>query len=70
MFSSGDCFAHTKCTLYTKISPQWLSQLRRLWPNVLCSGDIIIPTCRSSSCLMSKPQAILIKTLLAILMVA
>ena len=26
--------AHTNCTLYARISPQWLSELRRLLPNV------------------------------------
>ena len=38
---------HTSSTLYTRISPQWLSELRRMWPNVpwqvacqLVSGEV------------------------------
>ena len=31
---SGNQLAHTNSTLWTRISPQWLSELRRLWPNV------------------------------------
>ena len=27
-------FAYINSTLYARISPQWLSELRRLWPNV------------------------------------
>ena len=30
----GDYLAHTDSTLYARISPQWLSELRRLWPSV------------------------------------
>ena len=33
-FRSGDQIAHTNLTFWDRISPQWLSQLRRLWPNV------------------------------------
>ena len=33
-FLSGDKLAHTKSTLQARISPQWLSELRRLWPSV------------------------------------
>ena len=33
-FFSGDKLAHTNSTLYARISLQWLSELRRLWPNV------------------------------------
>ena len=46
-FLSGDEPSHTDPTLYARISPQWLSELRRLWPNVplqavceLVSGQI------------------------------
>ena len=31
---SGDKLVHTNSTLYAKISLQWLSKLRRLWPSV------------------------------------
>ena len=31
---SGDQLAHTNFTLQARISPQWLSELRRQWPNV------------------------------------
>ena len=31
---SGNYLAHTNSTLYARISPQWLGELRRLWPNV------------------------------------
>ena len=30
---SGEKLTHANSTLYAKISPQWLSALRRLWPN-------------------------------------
>ena len=33
-FRSGDRLAHANFTLYARISPQWLSKLRRLWPTV------------------------------------
>ena len=33
-FLSGDQLAHTNSTLYARISPQWLSELGRLWPAV------------------------------------
>ena len=33
-FSSGDKHAHTYSTLYARISPQWLSELRQLWPKI------------------------------------
>ena len=33
-FSSEDQLARTSYTLYVRFSPQWLSELRRLWPNV------------------------------------
>ena len=33
-FLSGDKLAYTNSTLYAKINPQWLSEPRRLWPNV------------------------------------
>ena len=33
-FLSGDWLVHTYSTLYARISPQWLSKLRRLWSNV------------------------------------
>ena len=26
--------AHTNSTLCARVSPQWLSELRRLWPNI------------------------------------
>ena len=32
---SGDQLMLTDSTLYARISPQWLSELRQLWPNVL-----------------------------------
>ena len=31
---SADQITHTNSTLYTRISPQWLSELRWLWPSV------------------------------------
>ena len=33
-FFCGDQLTHTNSTLSARISPQWLSELRRLWPNV------------------------------------
>ena len=30
----GDKLAHTNSTLYARISRQWLSELRRMWPSV------------------------------------
>ena len=33
-FLIGDQLTHTNYTLYAKISPQWLSELRRLCPTV------------------------------------
>ena len=33
-FSNGDQLARTNSTFQARISPQWLSELRRLWPNV------------------------------------
>ena len=36
-FLSGDQLARTNCTLYVRISPQWLSELRWLWPSSLTS---------------------------------
>ena len=33
-FLSGDSLSHTNSTLLGRISPQWLSELRRLWPSV------------------------------------
>ena len=30
LFFSGDYLAHTNSTVYARISPQWLSELRRL----------------------------------------
>ena len=35
LFSSGDLLALTNSTLYARISPQWLSELRQLWPKLL-----------------------------------
>ena len=35
LFLSGDQLMHTNLTLYTMISPQWLSKLKWLWPSVL-----------------------------------
>ena len=32
-FRSGNELAHASSTLYARISPQWFSKLRRLWPN-------------------------------------
>ena len=32
---SGDRLAHTNSTPYARISSQWFSNLRRLWPNVM-----------------------------------
>ena len=32
-FLSGDKLAHTNSTLYARIGPRWLSELRRLWPS-------------------------------------
>ena len=34
-FWSEDQLAQPNSTLYTRIGPQWLSELRRLWPSVL-----------------------------------
>ena len=34
-FFSGDYLTHTNSTLYARIGQRWLSELRRLWPNVL-----------------------------------
>ena len=34
-FLGRDQLAYTNSTLYHRIGPQWLSELRRLWPNVL-----------------------------------
>ena len=34
VFLSGDKLALINSTLYARISLQWLSELRRLWPNV------------------------------------
>ena len=31
---NGDQLAHINSTLYARISPQWLSELRQLWPSV------------------------------------
>ena len=33
-FLNGDQLVHTNSTLYARIGPQWLSELRRLWPSV------------------------------------
>ena len=33
-FLSGDLLGHANSTLYAMIGPQWLSEMRRLWPNV------------------------------------
>ena len=33
-FFSGDQLAHTNSTLSARMGPQWLSELRRLWPSV------------------------------------
>ena len=33
-FWSGYKLEHTNSTLFVRISPQWLSELRRLWPSV------------------------------------
>ena len=33
-FFSGDQLAHTNCTLYARVGPQWLSGLRRMEPSV------------------------------------
>ena len=33
-FRSGDWLWHTISNLKTRISPQWLSKLRRPWPSV------------------------------------
>ena len=37
-FFSGEggveTIAHSNFTLYARISPQWLNELKRLWPNV------------------------------------
>ena len=34
LFLRRDLLVHTNFILYGRISPQWLSELRRLWPNV------------------------------------
>ena len=34
LFNGGDQLAHTNSALLAKISPQWLSELKRLWPSV------------------------------------
>ena len=57
---------HTNSTLYARTSPQWLSELRRLWPNVprqvaceLVSGEV--PTLCLDSGIVSPLRLRLVK---------
>ena len=34
LFFNGDQLVHTDSTFLTRDNPQWLSELRRLWPSV------------------------------------